>query len=147
MIFTGGLSPARFLSLALLNHLSALLLIKKRIKKLKNKESIMPEIELTDQNFEQEVLKETKMPVLVDFWAPWCGPCKMQGSILEEMAKEMEGKAKIAKLNVDEGASSAQRYQVRAIPSLMIFKNGEKVWQAVGLHNKEKLVEALAKYV
>ena len=80
--------------------------------------------EFTDQNFDQEVLKSDK-PVLVDFWAPWCGPCQAMGPIIDELAKEFEGKAKVGKLNVDENSKIAQDFAVMSIPSLKIFKDGK----------------------
>ena len=83
------------------------------------------EVNFTDQNFESEVLKSDK-PVFVDFWAPWCGPCQMMGPIVEEMAKEMEGKnVKIGKLNVDENPETAAKFGIRGIPTLMLFKDGQ----------------------
>ena len=107
----------------------------------------MSEVELNDKNFEQEVLKETSMPVLVDFWAEWCGPCKIQVPIVEEVAEEMDGKAKIGKIEIDQSPATAQKFQIKSIPTIAIFKNGEIVWQAVGLQSKEKLVEELNKNI
>ena len=108
----------------------------------------MPDVTFTDQNFEEEVLK-SDVPVLVDFWAPWCGPCRVQGPIIEELAKEHEGKGvKIGKLNVDENPKTAQNYQVMSIPTLGFFKGGEMVGQAVGVQQKddlEKKIEELSK--
>jgi thioredoxin 1 len=102
---------------------------------------------LTDANFESEVLK-SGVPVLVDFWAPWCGPCKIYGPIVEEVAKEMAGKAvKIAKMNVDENQGVPGRYGVMSIPTTMIFKKGEPVEQMVGVQAKDKLLEKLNKHV
>ncbi|TAL20288.1 thioredoxin [Patescibacteria group bacterium] len=87
-------------------------------------------------------------PVLVDFWAPWCGPCRVQGPVVEELAREMNGKkVKIGKMNVDENPETAQRYGVMSIPTLMIFKKGEVVQQLVGVQTKEKLSAALAKVI
>lgn len=107
----------------------------------------MPEITFNDQNFEAEVLKEDKMPVLVDFWATWCGPCQIQGPIIEEVAEEMAGKAKVGKIEIDKNPSTAQKYGIKSIPALVIFKNGEIVWQATGLQQKEKLAEELNKHL
>ncbi|MFA5069760.1 MAG: thioredoxin [Patescibacteria group bacterium] len=107
----------------------------------------MSEIIFTDQNFEVEVLKEQKLPVLVDFWATWCGPCKMQGPIIEAVAAEMAGKAKVGKLEVDQNSQMAEKYQVQSIPTIMIFKGGEVIWQAVGLQTKDKLIAELNKYI
>jgi thioredoxin 1 len=101
------------------------------------------EVILNDQNFEAEVLK-SDVPVLVDFWAPWCGPCKILGPIVEELAKDMEGKpVKIAKMNVDESQDIPAKYGIMSIPTLMIFKGGEVVDQMVGVTAKDTLVEKL----
>jgi thioredoxin 1 len=91
---------------------------------------------LTDQNFEQEV-KQSKIPVLVDFWAPWCGPCQMIGPIMEELMKENEGKIKIGKLNVDENPQIAANYGVMSIPTVILFKEGQEITRKIGLENKE----------
>jgi thioredoxin 1 len=104
----------------------------------------MSDITITDANFDNEVLKSTK-PVLVDFWAVWCGPCQMQGPIVEEVAKEMDGKAKVGKLNVDENPQMAQKFSVMSIPTLMIFKGGTIVKQFVGVQSKETLLSELNK--
>jgi len=104
----------------------------------------MSEIILTDQNFEEEVLKYDG-PVLVDFWAPWCGPCRVVGPVVEEVAKDYEGKAKVGKLNVDENQATAQKYGVMSIPTLGFFKGGEMVDQLVGAQPKETIVEHLDK--
>lgn len=106
----------------------------------------MPEVIFTDQNFEQEVLK-SDLPVLVDFWASWCGPCKMQGPIIEELAKDFNGKAKIGKLEVDENPQMAQKHSVMSIPTLILFKKGEIVWQATGLQQKKVIESALEAHV
>lgn len=91
-----------------------------------------------DDNFEGEVLKSDK-PVLIDFWAPWCGPCKAIGPIVEELAAEYQGKIKVMKLNVDEAQKSALAYGVRSIPTLIMFKDGKVSDTLVGLVPKEKL--------
>lgn len=106
----------------------------------------MSEIILNDSNFEAEVLK-SDLPVLVDFWAPWCGPCQMMGPIVEELAGELEGKAKVAKLNVDESNATAGQYKVMSIPTFLVFKGGEVVDQMVGGVTKEKLKEMIEKHV
>ena len=96
----------------------------------------------TDQNFEQAVLKSNKT-VLVDFWAPWCGPCQAMGPIISELAKEFEGKAVVGKLNVDENSKTAQDFAIMSIPALKIFKEGKVVEEFVGMQAKETLKEAL----
>jgi len=99
---------------------------------------------LTDQNFDTEVLKADK-PVLVDFWAVWCGPCQMQEPIIKEVATAMAGKAKVGKINVDENPQLAQKYNVMSIPTLMIFKGRTVVKQLVGVQSKETLIAELNK--
>ena len=101
-------------------------------------------LELTDKNFEEDVLKSDK-PVLVDFWAPWCGPCQMMGQIIEETVKEAKETAKVGKLNVDENPETAQKYGVMSIPTLIIFKKGENIKQLVGVQSKEVLLDELKK--
>lgn len=85
----------------------------------------------TDASFEQDVLK-SDVPVLLDFWAPWCGPCKMIAPILDEVAAEFEGKLKVVKINIDENEQTPSQFGVRGIPTLMVFKNGENVATKVG---------------
>jgi thioredoxin 1 len=103
-------------------------------------------ITITDENFEAEVLS-SDVPVLVDFWADWCGPCKMIAPSVEELANEFDGRAKICKLDVDSNQNVASKYGIRSIPSLLIFKNGQVVEQIVGAvpknHIKSKLEENL----
>ena len=105
----------------------------------------MAELTFNDQNFDEEVLK-SKIPVLIDFWAPWCGPCKMQGPIIEELAKDYEGKdIKIGKLNVDDASQSASKFQIMSIPTLVIFKDGKPIEQMMGVQDKNTLIEKLDK--
>jgi thioredoxin 1 len=97
---------------------------------------------ITDSSFELEVL-QSDTPVLVDFWAEWCGPCRIIGPVVEELAGEYDGKAKITKLNVDENPQISMKYGIRSIPSLLIFKNGEVVDQIVGAVPKNVLKRQL----
>lgn len=95
----------------------------------------MAELQLTDASFKKEVL-EASQPVLVDLWAPWCGPCRMLGPIVEELAQEYAGRAVVGKLNTDENADTAAAYRVSAIPTLLFFKDGKLVEQLVGVQPK-----------
>lgn len=105
----------------------------------------MSEIELSDANFEKQI-KKSKGIALVDFWAPWCGPCQMMGPIIEELAKEYQDKIKIGKLNVDENPQTAQEFQVMSIPTLIIFKDGQETERITGAQDKETLQEKLDKF-
>lgn len=98
----------------------------------------MLEVNLTNENFEEEVLKSEK-PVLVDFWATWCGPCKMIAPVISEIAEEYKDKVKVGKVNVDDAKELAVRYQISSIPTLMLFKNGEIVNISVGFHSKSEI--------
>jgi thioredoxin 1 len=98
----------------------------------------------TDQNFEEEVLKSA-VPVVIDFWAAWCVPCKMIAPTLDELAQEFAGKAKIGKLNVDENREIAGKYGIRGIPSLLLFKDGEIKDQMVGVHSKQEISNMISK--
>jgi thioredoxin 1 len=99
-------------------------------------------VNLTDQSFSDEVLKSTT-PVLVDFWAPWCGPCKALSPVIDELASMYDGKVKIAKMNVDENANTPAQYGVRSIPYLVFFKNGEVVNNVMGAQQKQKIQKML----
>ena len=100
-------------------------------------------VSLDESNFDQEVTKSAQ-PVLVDFWAEWCGPCKMISPLIDEIAREKAGAVKVAKVNVDENQSLSMRYNVRAIPALLFFKNGTVVDQVVGMTSKKDLLGRLA---
>lgn len=100
------------------------------------------EITVNKDNFEQEVIN-SEIPVLVDFWATWCGPCRMIAPILEEIANENVGKIKVAKINVDEEMELAMQFKIEAIPTLLIFKNGEIVNKSLGVLSKEEILNLL----
>ena len=101
----------------------------------------MAELKITRENFENEVMK-SNIPVLIDFWAPWCGPCRMMGPIIEQLAEEYEGKAKVGKVNVDEEGELSQAFGVMSIPTIVLVKDGKVVRQAVGARPKAE-VEAM----
>ncbi|MBO4425864.1 MAG: thioredoxin [Clostridiales bacterium] len=100
----------------------------------------MAEITLTADNFEQEAI-QSELPVLVDFWATWCGPCRMVGPVVAEIAEEYEGKIKVGKVNVDEEEELAERFGVQSIPTIILIKGGEEVARNVGFAPKAKLVQ------
>jgi thioredoxin 1 len=104
------------------------------------------EINVNDENFEEEVLN-SDMPVLVDFWAPWCGPCNMVAPIVEQIAKEYEGKLKVCKINVDEAPNTSATYGIRSIPTLGIFKDGQITDSVLGAVPKDVLIEKIAPHV
>lgn len=101
-------------------------------------------MKITTENFEKEVLN-SEVPVLVDFFATWCGPCKMMSPIVEELAKKVEGKAKVCKVDIDEERDIAIKYGIMSIPTFIVFKNGEPVGKAVGMRDKEELISLLNK--
>ena len=98
----------------------------------------MAELTLTEKNFEEEVLKSDKT-VLVDFWASWCGPCKMMSPVVSELAEDLDGQIKVGKLNVDENPDLSQKYGIMSIPYFMLFRNGEKIASSVGGRSKDEL--------
>ncbi len=102
--------------------------------------------EVTDQNFDSEVLK-SDLPVLVDFWAPWCGPCRLISPIVEELSKEYEGKLKVVKVNTDDNPDTATNYHISGIPSLLLFKDGQVADQKVGAVPKAMLQDMVSQHV
>ena len=106
----------------------------------------MNTLELNDVNFVSEVTRSTQ-PVLVDFYADWCGPCRKQLPIMDEMAKDYAGKARIAKMNVDNGRIKSAEYGIASIPALLVFKDGQVVEKMVGLHSKAQLSQIIGKYL
>ena len=105
----------------------------------------MPAQETSSETFQADVLETKDILVIVDFWAPWCAPCQMQGPILDELSGELEGKVKIYKLNVDNNTEIASQYGIMSIPALKVFKNGEVVEEMVGVHRKDQLMEVIEK--
>ncbi|NPB06296.1 MAG: thioredoxin [Aquificae bacterium] len=103
-------------------------------------------ITLTEENWDREVLQSDK-PVLVDFWAPWCGPCRIIAPIIEELAEEFGDQIKVGKLNTDENPNIAMRYGIRAIPTLILFKNGEVVDTRIGVQPKEALKQMILEHL
>lgn len=101
-------------------------------------------VKATDANFDEQIKEGVS---LVDFWAPWCGPCKMIAPVLEDLAKDVEGKADIVKLDVDENQATAAKYEVMSIPTLIVFKDGEAVDKVVGFQPKENLAEVIEKHL
>jgi thioredoxin 1 len=106
----------------------------------------MSEVTLTDQNFDAE-LANFKGPVLVDFWAPWCGPCRMLAPMINELAKEYTGRAKVCKLNTDDNPDVASRYQISAIPTLLFFKDGKLMDQVTGVRPKPEIKSILERLI
>jgi len=101
-------------------------------------------VEISDSRFKSEVI-DSEIPVLVDFWAPWCQPCRMVAPVLDALAKEYEGKVKVVKLNVDENQATASEYGIRSIPTLILFKDGKIVSQTMGAQPKEQLKQMVDK--
>ncbi len=110
------------------------------------KQTFTSTITVNDENFDDEVLR-SDIPVLVDFWAEWCGPCKVVGPTIEALAADYAGKVKVAKLNVDDNPQAAGRFGVRSIPTLIVFKDGEAQQAAIGVKPKGQLAELIEKYL
>lgn len=106
----------------------------------------MADLNFTDQDFKTEVL-ESKSPVVVDFWAPWCGPCRIVSPIIDELATEYAGKVKVGKINVDENSQTASNYGIMSIPSIVFFKNGVPVKTMVGAQSKEHYKDAIQELI
>ncbi len=106
----------------------------------------MKPIEITDQNFQKEVL-DSDTPVLVDFWAVWCGPCKMVAPVVEEIAREFDGKLKVGKLDVDNNPEVSMKFGIRSIPTLMVFKGGKVVEQIIGAMPKRTLLDRVTPHI
>lgn len=98
---------------------------------------------ITDQTFESEVLQARGQPVLVDCWAPWCGPCRIIGPIMDQLAAESQGQYRIAKLNVDDNPQTASRFQIASIPTMLIFKDGKLIDRIIGAHPKQTIADRL----
>lgn len=106
----------------------------------------MSDVQVTDASFKQDVL-ESEIPVLVDFWAPWCGPCRMVAPVVEEIAQQYADKVKVVKLNTDDNPNTASQYGIRSIPTLMLFKGGQRVDMVVGAVPKSTLADTIEKHL
>lgn len=103
----------------------------------------MSELVITKENFEKEVM-HSELPVMIDFWASWCGPCKMLAPVVAELAEELDGKAKVSKVNVDEQPELAAAFQISSIPTVVVVKNGKMTQSSVGVRPKQQLLEMLS---
>lgn len=143
--FLAGLVPGICLNLLLISP-NGLFLAMVKLRMFKQGILGMAAAEVTNSTFKQEVL-ESKTPVLVDFWAPWCGPCRMVTPVVEEIADQYKGKVKVVKVNTDQNNDLATQYGIRSIPTLMIFKDGQRVDMVVGAVPKSTLASTLEKHL